>query len=109
MKTFLRPFQRQRLRFASPTPPAPRPFTSAQRLQIKEDKEQNPEEIERAKKEQLKKQQEGKGEWHEELASSSESHVKADRENVKDHDKHMEDLQKETAQKHEEEHPRGKS
>ncbi|GAM85119.1 hypothetical protein ANO11243_031230 [Dothideomycetidae sp. 11243] len=37
------------------------------------------EEAEAAKQEQLRKQKEGKGEWHDALASDSESAVKADR------------------------------
>ncbi|KAF2152400.1 hypothetical protein K461DRAFT_268355 [Myriangium duriaei CBS 260.36] len=37
------------------------------------------EEAEQAKQEQLRKQKEGKGEWHDTLASDSESIVKADR------------------------------
>ncbi|QIX01430.1 hypothetical protein AMS68_006947 [Peltaster fructicola] len=64
---------------------------------------QSPEEVEKSKQEQLKKQEQGKGEWHEDLASSSETHVKADREEVKDHDDHIEKLQDETAKQAEKE------
>ena len=60
--------------------------------------------VERAKQEQMKK-----GEWKEELASQSETGVKADQEHVRDHDEHIDKLQKQTAQKKEEEHPQGKS
>ncbi|EON68589.1 hypothetical protein W97_07847 [Coniosporium apollinis CBS 100218] len=74
-------------------------FSTSARLRLKEDKERSPEEVEAAKQKQLKKQEEGKGEWHEELASSSESGIAADRQEVQDHDEHMEDLQKETAKK----------
>ncbi|KAF2772350.1 hypothetical protein EJ03DRAFT_380752 [Teratosphaeria nubilosa] len=85
-----------------------RPFTAAPRRQIKEDKDRSPEELERIKQEQLQKQKEGKGHWHEELASQSESHLAADREEVHDHDEHMEDLQKQTAGQSEKEHPHAK-
>ncbi len=55
--------------------------------------------MERLKREQLKKQKEGKGEWHEGLASGGESSVKADRQQVNDHDKHMEELQQQGKEK----------
>ena len=41
----------------------------------------------------------GKGQWHEELGSASESNVAADREEVSDHDSHMSKLQQETKKK----------
>ncbi|KAF4554751.1 Hypothetical protein D9617_3g018190 [Elsinoe fawcettii] len=41
--------------------------------------ENRADEAERAKQEQLKKAKAGKGEWHDELASDSESIIKADR------------------------------
>ncbi|PSK59342.1 hypothetical protein B9Z65_3666 [Elsinoe australis] len=41
--------------------------------------EDRAEEAERVKHEQIRKQKEGKGEWHDELASDSESIIKADR------------------------------
>ena len=47
----------------------------------------------------MKKQEKGEGHWHEELASSSESHVAADKENVQDHDSHISKLQQETKKK----------
>ncbi|KAJ9667342.1 hypothetical protein H2201_002543 [Coniosporium apollinis] len=89
------------LRISQVHPPSfrPAPFTTSARLRLKEDKERSPEEAEAAKQKQLKKQEEGKGEWHEELASSSESGIAADRQEVQDHDEHMEELQKETAEK----------
>jgi hypothetical protein len=71
---------------------------------LKEDKEQSPQELEKAKQEQMKG-----GKKSSELESASEADVKADRQNVKDHDKHMEDLQKQTAQQKEKEHPAGKA
>lgn len=86
-----------------------RPFSIAAPLRLKEDADRKPEDIEKAKQEQLKKQEEGKGEWHEELASSGEASVKHDKHDVEDHEEHMEDLQKQTAGKSEEEHPHGKS
>jgi hypothetical protein len=76
-----------------------RPFSQAQHLRLKEDANRSPEELERIKQEQLKQQKEGKGQWNEELASSSESHVAADKQMVNDHHQHMSDLQKETAKK----------
>lgn len=88
---------------------APRLFSTQTRMQIKEDAERSPEELERIKQEQLKKQEKGEGHWHEELASSGEASIAADKQNVNDHEEHMEDLQKETAGKSEEEHPHGKA
>ncbi|SMR50540.1 unnamed protein product [Zymoseptoria tritici ST99CH_1A5] len=73
-------------------------------LRLREDKEQSPQELENAKKEQFNSK-----EKRQELESNSEAHVKADRQNVKDHDQHMEDLQKQTAQQKEKEHPAGKA
>ena len=94
--------------FRAAAPAYVRPFSQAQQLRLKEDSTKSPEETERIKQEQIQKQKEGKGHWHEELASQSESHVAADRENVNDHSKHMEDLQKETAQKTQDNHPAAK-
>ena len=84
---------------AAPSYSPIRPFSQAQRLRLKEDANRSPEELERIKQEQLKQQKEGKGQWSEELASSSESHVAADKQKVNDHQQHMSDLQKETAEK----------
>lgn len=83
-----------------------RPFTTARQFRLKEDKERDPEEAEQAKQEAMNKTTEGS---HRGVASSSEEDVGADREKVRDHDKHMEELQKQTAQKSEEEHPKGNS
>ena len=85
-----------------------RTFNSAQHLRLKEDGDRSPQEIENLKQEQLKKQEKGEGHWHEGLASGGESNIAADKEKVHDHDEHMEDLQKETAQQHEKDHPHGK-
>jgi len=73
-----------------------RSFATTPFRQLKEDAQRSGEEIEAKKREQLKKQDRGDGHWHEELGSQSESHVKADRENIDDHDEHIEDLQDQT-------------
>ncbi|KAF2239717.1 hypothetical protein EV356DRAFT_499928 [Viridothelium virens] len=88
-----RPLHLSTLR-CSPRPS--RPFSSQTALLVKEDKPHDPEHLESVKQSQLKKQEKGEGHWHEELASSGESHVKADREKVDDHGEHMEELQKHT-------------
>jgi predicted secreted protein len=66
---------------------------------IKEDADRTPEQVEQAKQEQLKEQQQGKGRWREDLASHGESNIAADKDKVDDHDAHMEELQKEGAKK----------
>lgn len=104
LQQLLRTATRQPLRLALIQSPASRPLSSTRHLQLKEDKPQTPEQIEKAKQEQLKS-----GKKKEDLESSSESVVGADRENVKDHDKHMKELQQESAKQHQEEHPEGKS
>lgn len=81
-----------------------RTFVSAQRLRLKEDADRGPEEIEAAKQEQLKT-----GKRKGELESQSEAAVGADQQKVDDHGKHMEDLQKQTANQKQSEHPAGKS
>lgn len=98
--------QGQALRLYSHAPR--RAFTAATRLRLKEDKARSAEEVDRVKEEQRQKAARGKGEWHEELASQSESHVAADREGVRDHDKHMEELQKQTANETQKKHPDAK-
>lgn len=75
------------------------PFSTSSRLRIKEDASRTPEELEKAKQEQLKEQQQGQGRWREDLASHGESNIAADKQKVNDHDEHMEELQKETARK----------
>ncbi|KAK3079993.1 hypothetical protein LTS18_003422 [Coniosporium uncinatum] len=83
-----------------------RPLSSTSSLRIKEDAgDRSPEHVEAMKQEQLRKQEKGEGEWHEELASGGESAIKADREGVKggDHEEHMEELQKMTAESAEKE------
>jgi predicted secreted protein len=78
---------------------ARRTFTTIRSMRIKEDADRSPEQVENAKQDQLKEQAQGKGRWREDLASSGESNIAADKEKVHDHDSHMKDLQKETAKK----------
>jgi predicted secreted protein len=78
---------------------ARRTFTTTRTLRIKEDANRTPEQLEQAKQEQLKEQEQGKGRWREDLASHGESNIAADKEKVHDHESHMKDLQKETAKK----------
>lgn len=94
--------------FRAVAPAYVRPFSQVQALRLKEDAARDPEETDRIKHEQIEKQKQGKGHWHEELASQSESHVAADRENVSDHKEHMSELQKQTAQKTQQNHPDAK-
>ncbi len=79
-------------------------FSIASRLRLREDADRSPEEVEKQKQESMKKSGSTRG-----VASASEEVVGADQQKVKDHDKHMEELQKQTAQKSEEQHPEGKS
>lgn len=89
--------------------PAIRAFSSAQFLRLNEaDKDPSPQANEDLKQQQLRKQEKGEGYRHEGLGSQSENQVAADKENVSDHKEHIEDLQKETAGKVQEEHPEGK-
>jgi hypothetical protein len=74
-----------------------RTFTTSFPLSIKEDANRSPEQLEKIKQDQLKAQKEGKAEWNEELASAGEASITADKQDVDDHGKHMEELQKETA------------
>lgn len=106
--SLLRPMTRA-TRLVRPT--QTRAFTLTVRRSIKEDANRSGHELDSKKHEQIQKQKEGKGHWHEELASAGEANIAADRgsEQVDDHGKHMEDLQKETAKAKEEEHPHGKS
>jgi len=85
-----------------------RSFTTTPRTLIKEDASRDGEELDRKKHEQIEKQKQGKGHWHEELASAGEANISADKEQVNNHDDHMEDLQKQTAGQAEKEHPQGK-
>ncbi|KAF1944457.1 hypothetical protein EJ02DRAFT_452317 [Clathrospora elynae] len=87
---------------------APRraPFVLVQRAQFSQSRarasgkesslhsEGRAEEVEKKKNEQLRKQRDGKGHWEEQLASDSESIVKADREETgKDTKQQIKELQ----------------
>lgn len=76
---------------------------------LKEDGNRSGEELNKTKHEQIEKQKKGEGHWHEELASAGEANITADKDKVDDHDSHIEDLQKQTAEKHEKDHPEGKA
>ncbi|OAK96619.1 hypothetical protein IQ06DRAFT_296651 [Phaeosphaeriaceae sp. SRC1lsM3a] len=78
---------------------AQRTLTTTPSLRIKEDANRTPEQVEKAKQEQLQEQKEGKGRWREDLASHGESNIAADKESVGDHDSHMKELQKEGKRK----------
>ncbi|KAK1072414.1 hypothetical protein LTR33_010244 [Friedmanniomyces endolithicus] len=86
-----------------------RPFTAPSPLRLKEDGNRTPEELDAKKHEKLNKQKKGENHWDEGLASSSESQIAADKEEVGDHGKHKEELQKQTAGQSEREHPEGKA
>lgn len=80
-----------------------RQFSIAPQLRLRENKEQDPEEVEKKKQQNLK---DGK---QRELQSAGEEAVGADQEKVKDDKKHMEELQKETANESQRNHPKGQS
>lgn len=63
------------------------------------DKEDVEEEIEHHKQDQLKKKMDGKNHWTDELASESESIVKADRTEAKSTADEIDRLQKHTTEK----------
>merc|ERR1712039_649359 len=73
--------------------PASRAFSCAPQLRFKEDKEQSPEQVEKAKQEQMK----GNKNAREELTSSSETAVPADK------NSHIQEMQKQTANKSQQE------
>ncbi|KAE8825064.1 hypothetical protein HRS9122_10163 [Pyrenophora teres f. teres] len=76
-----------------------RAFATTPRMAIKEDADRTPEQVEQAKQEQLREQEQGKGRWREDLASHGESNIAADRQKVHDHDQHMKELQQEGKEK----------
>lgn len=78
-----------------------RTFAHTPARKLKEDADRSADEVEKKKHESVDKAKRGEGEWHESLASAGESNIAADKHDVEDHDKHMEDLQKETANKSE--------
>jgi hypothetical protein len=81
------------------SPIARRTFSTTRHMQIKEDGNRSAQELEQKKQEQLREQKEGKGRWREDLASSGESNIAADKEKVEDHKSHMQELQEQTKQK----------
>ena len=76
-----------------------RPLSITPRMLIKEDADRSPGQVEKAKQEQLKEQQQGQGRWREDLASHGESNIASDKEKVNDHKDHIEKLQHETKRK----------
>ncbi|KAF7186463.1 hypothetical protein HII31_12165 [Pseudocercospora fuligena] len=88
-------------RMLAPTGAFTRSFTSVRVLRAgKESKpadEGRAEEIERVKQQQLKEQKEGKNTWKEDIASDSESVVKADRGEINNAKDTIAQLQKESA------------
>lgn len=101
MLPFLRQLPRQPLRSSQHISR----FGTLQPLRVKEEKkDQSPEEIEKAKQNQHHDK-----DARRELKSGSEEVVGAEQESVKDHDKHMEELQKQTKKESEEKHPQAKS
>ncbi|KAH9830239.1 hypothetical protein Tdes44962_MAKER09059 [Teratosphaeria destructans] len=91
---------------------SPRSFQSGRVLMAgKEDalhNENRPDEAERAKQEQLRAQREGRGQWKDELASNSESIIKADRGDLGRSKESIRELQEESAKVAEREHKEGK-
>ncbi|KAJ8114594.1 hypothetical protein OPT61_g3560 [Boeremia exigua] len=81
------------------SPVARRTLSTTPRMAIKEDGNRTPEELEQKKQEQLKEQQQGKGRWREDLASSGESNIAADKQKVSDHGSHIKELQEEGKKK----------
>ncbi|KAL6719258.1 hypothetical protein ACLMJK_003495 [Lecanora helva] len=64
--------------------------------------------IDEHKDDQMEKQKQGKGHWKRELGSNSESAIKADREEIANAGRDIDQLQKETASALEEDHEHGK-
>jgi hypothetical protein len=81
------------------SPTARRTLSTTPRMRIKEDGNRSAQELEQKKQEQLQEQKEGKGRWREDLASSGESNIAADKQKVEDHKSHMQELQEQTKQK----------
>ncbi|KAK0259300.1 hypothetical protein B0A54_12302 [Friedmanniomyces endolithicus] len=79
-----------------------RPFHSCRVLAVGNESElhneNRGEEAEAHKQDQLQKQKEGKGEWKGELASESESMIKADRNEMGNAEEDIEKLQKKTTE-----------
>ena len=96
MRSLLRVVPKQPLTLA-------RPFSTGRQLRLKEDSDRSPEAAEEAKQNANKDK-----EARRQVASSSEEAVGADQQEVKDDKKHMEELQKQTAQETQENHPKAK-
>jgi len=60
--------------------------------------ENDPDKLHDIKTVSLKQQKEGKGEWHESLASDAEAYIKAERDEIKSSSEEIKKLQKETEQ-----------
>jgi hypothetical protein len=80
----------------------PHTFQTTIKRPIHEMDQRSGSELESKKQEHVQKQEKGEGEWDHDLASKGEANVKADREDVEDHDAHMKELQKEGERKGEE-------
>lgn len=81
-----------------------RPFSGASQLRLRENKEQDPNEVEKNKQEQFNDKDKRR-----ELKSAGEEAVGADQEKVKDNKAHISELQKETANESQKKHPEGDS
>ncbi|KAK6331719.1 hypothetical protein TWF718_002264 [Orbilia javanica] len=83
-------------------------FTAATRLSVSSHQQQtrhssyssvhenDPEKLDGYKRNSLKEQKDGKGQWHEELASDAEAVIKAERQEIKATGEEIEKLQRET-------------
>ncbi|KIW06637.1 uncharacterized protein PV09_02349 [Verruconis gallopava] len=92
--------QRSYFRFSTFNVPRATFSTSARLAAVKEDKlhtEGRGEEIETHKQDQLKKKKEGKQHWQDELASNSESIIKAERGEIDASSETIQKLQEESA------------
>ncbi|KAK6524558.1 hypothetical protein TWF281_011463 [Arthrobotrys megalospora] len=58
--------------------------------------ENDPEKLDGHKRDSLKEQKDGKGQWHEELASDAEAFIKAERSEIKATGEEIKKLQRET-------------
>ncbi|RMZ15114.1 hypothetical protein D0862_01794 [Hortaea werneckii] len=99
MRSFFRPIPSRALQTSYALRPASRAFSCAPQLRLKEDKEQTPEQVEKAKQEQMK----GNKNARDELTSSSEAAVHADKEQPADKNSHIQEMQKQTANKSQQE------
>ena len=84
-----------RLPLRTPSLHTTRTLTTTPVFRLKEDATRTPEQVEQAKQDQIKEQKEGKGRWREDLASSGESNIKADKQRVRNTEGHIKQLQRE--------------